>query len=85
LKTGRLQADAGPGAVGSAELERQPAGCGKKESQVLTWLSFFDGLVKSPSAALRGNFVVAAHPSVRLPPQFLRALHLEFFTKPSFR
>jgi hypothetical protein len=46
---------------------------------------FFDGLVKSPSAALRGNFVVAAHPSVRLPPQFLRALHLEFFTKPSFR
>ena len=38
-----------------------------------------DGLVKSPSvllgAGLRGNFVVAAHPQVRLTPQFLRALH----------
>jgi len=44
----------------------------------------FDGLVKSPSAALRGNFVVAAHLYVRLTSQFLRALHLELFTKPSF-
>ena len=44
-----------------------------------------DGFVKSPSAALRGNFVVAAHLEVRLTPQFLRALHLELFTKPSFR
>jgi hypothetical protein len=44
----------------------------------------FDGFVKSPSAALRCNFVVAAHLSVRLTPQFLRALHLELFTKPSF-
>jgi hypothetical protein len=35
----------------------------------------FDGLVKSPSAALRGNFVAAAHLYVRLTPQFLRALH----------
>jgi hypothetical protein len=43
-----------------------------------------DGLVKNPSAALRCNFVVAAHPKVRLTPQFLRALHLELFTKPSF-
>jgi len=34
-----------------------------------------DGLVKSPSAALRCNFVVAAHLEVRLTPQFLRALH----------
>jgi len=32
-----------------------------------------DGLVKSPSAALRFNFVVAAHRNVRLTPQFLRA------------
>jgi hypothetical protein len=31
-----------------------------------------DGFVKSPSAALRFT------------PQFLRALHLELFTKPSF-
>ncbi len=44
----------------------------------------FDGLVKSPSAALRFNFVVAAHLYVRLTPQFLRALQLELFTKPSF-
>jgi hypothetical protein len=43
-----------------------------------------DDFVKSPSAALRGNFVVAAHPVVRLTPQFLRALHLELFTKSSF-
>jgi hypothetical protein len=43
-----------------------------------------DGLVKSPSAALRGNFVVAAHLYVRLTPRFLRALHLELFTKPFF-
>jgi hypothetical protein len=43
-----------------------------------------DGLVKSPSAALRFNFVAAAHLSVRLASQFLRALHLELFTKPSF-
>jgi hypothetical protein len=43
-----------------------------------------DGFVKSPSAALRFNFVVAAHLEVRFTPQFLRALHLELFTKPSF-
>jgi purine nucleosidase len=42
-----------------------------------------DDFVKSPSAALRGNFVVAAHPYVRLTPQFLRALHLELFSKSS--
>jgi hypothetical protein len=47
--------------------------------------SFFDGFVKSPSAALRCNFVIAAYPLVRLTPQFLRALHLELFTKPSLR
>jgi hypothetical protein len=41
--------------------------------------------VKSPSAALRFNFVVAAHLPLRLPPKILRALHLEFFTKPSGR
>jgi hypothetical protein len=44
-----------------------------------------DGLVKSPSAALRFNFVVAAYMFVRFTPQFLRAWHLELFTKPSFR
>jgi hypothetical protein len=43
-----------------------------------------DGFVKSPSAALRFNFIVAAHFLVRFTPQFLRALHLELFTKPSF-
>jgi hypothetical protein len=43
----------------------------------------FDGFVKSPSAALRFNFVVAAYLYVRFTPQFLRALHLELFTKPS--
>jgi len=32
-----------------------------------------DGFVKSPSAALRFNFVVAAYLSVRFAPQFLRA------------
>jgi hypothetical protein len=32
---------------------------------------FFDSFVKSPSAALRGNFVVVAHRYVRLTPQFL--------------
>jgi hypothetical protein len=45
---------------------------------------FFDGIVKSPSAALRFNFVVAANLYVRFTPQFLRAWHLELFTKPSF-
>jgi hypothetical protein len=35
--------------------------------------SYLDGFVKSPSAALRCNFVVAAHLLVRLTPQFLRA------------
>ena len=45
-------------------------------------LGIKDGLVKSPSAALRFNFVVAAHLLVRFTPQFLRALHLELFTKP---
>jgi len=44
---------------------------------------FSDGFVKSPSAALRFNLVVAAHLLVRLTPQFLRAWHLELFTKPS--
>jgi hypothetical protein len=34
---------------------------------------------------LRFNFVVAAHMKVRFTPQFLRALHLELFTKPSVR
>ena len=37
--------------------------------------------VKSPSAALRFNFVVAAYWFVRFTPQFLRALHMELFTK----
>jgi len=46
-------------------------------------LNKFDGFVKNPSAALRFNFVVAAYLSVRFTPQFLRALHLELFTKPS--
>jgi hypothetical protein len=32
---------------------------------------------------LRFNFVVAAYLLVRFTPQFLRALHLELFTKPS--
>jgi len=32
-----------------------------------------DGFVKSPSAALRFNFVFAAHLFVRFTPQFLRA------------
>jgi hypothetical protein len=32
---------------------------------------------------LRSHFVVAAHLKVRLTFQFLRALHLELFTKPS--
>jgi hypothetical protein len=44
----------------------------------------FDGFVKSPSAALRCNFIVEAHLCVRLIPQLLRAWHLELFTKPSF-
>jgi hypothetical protein len=43
-----------------------------------------DDFVKSPSAAFRFTFVVEAHIGVRLTPQFLRALHLELFTKPSF-
>jgi len=43
-----------------------------------------DGFVKSPSAALHFTFVVAAHLKVRLTPQFLCAVHLELFTKPSF-
>jgi len=44
-----------------------------------------DDFVKSPSAALCCNFVVAAHRYVRLTPQFLRALHLELLAKPAFR
>jgi len=40
------------------------------------------GFAKSPSAALRFTFVVAAYPTVRLTPQVLRALHLELFTLP---
>jgi len=50
----------------------------------MTLNSYPHGFVKSPSAALRCNFVIAAHPLVRLIPQLLRALHLEPFTKPSF-
>jgi hypothetical protein len=46
--------------------------------------AIINGLVKIPSAALGGNFVVAAQLSVRLTPQFLRALHLELFTRSSF-
>ena len=42
-----------------------------------------DGFVKSPSAALRFTFVVAAYQQVRFTPQVLRALHLELFTLPS--
>jgi hypothetical protein len=42
-----------------------------------------DGSVKSPSAALRFTFVVAAYLLVRLTPQVLRALHLKLFTQPS--
>jgi hypothetical protein len=42
-----------------------------------------DGCVKSPAAALRFNFVVAACLEARFTPQFLRALHLELFTQPS--
>jgi hypothetical protein len=38
-------------------------------------MSNVNGLVKSPSAALRFNFVAAPHVQVRLTPQFLRALH----------
>jgi len=43
----------------------------------------YDGFVKSPSAALRFTFVVAAYLVVRLSPQLLRALHMELFTLPS--
>jgi len=42
-----------------------------------------DGFIKNPSAALRCNLVVAARLNVRLTLQFLRALQLEHFTKPS--
>jgi hypothetical protein len=42
-----------------------------------------DGLVKRPAAALRFNLVGQRTLSVRFTPQFLRALHLELFTKPS--
>jgi hypothetical protein len=42
-----------------------------------------NGFVKSPSAALRFTFVVAAYHKVRLTPQALRALHMELFTLPS--
>jgi hypothetical protein len=56
-----------------------------------------DDFVKSPSAALRFNFVVAegrggspsrpisGNPTGCPYHQFLRALHLELFTKPSWR
>jgi len=47
--------------------------------------SGIDGFVKNPSAALRFKFVVAAYLHVRFTPHFLRALHLELFTKPSFQ
>jgi len=43
----------------------------------------FDGFVKSPSAALRFTFVVAAYQQVRFTPQDWRALHMELFTLPS--
>jgi len=46
-------------------------------------VSIGDGFVKSPSAALRFDFVIAAHLLVRLIPQSSRALHLELFTEPS--
>jgi hypothetical protein len=42
-----------------------------------------DGSVKSPSAALRFTFALAAYCQVCLTPQVLRALPLELFTKPS--
>jgi hypothetical protein len=46
------------------------------------------GFGKDPSvplgAGLRFNFLVAAHPNVRRPPKFLRALDLELFAKPLF-
>jgi hypothetical protein len=42
------------------------------------------GFLKSPSAALGFNFFVTAHLYVRLTPQFLQALRLGLFTKPSF-
>jgi hypothetical protein len=47
------------------------------------YFSNLDGFVKSPSAALRFAFVVAAYQQVRLAPQVLRALHMELFTLPS--
>jgi len=46
-----------------------------------------DDFVKSPSAALRFNFFMRSlrGEALRdLTPQFLRALHLELFTKSSF-
>jgi hypothetical protein len=46
--------------------------------------SGIDGFVKNPSAALPFNFVFEAYLQVRFTPQFLRAWHLELFTKPSF-
>jgi len=43
-----------------------------------------DGLVKSPSAALRFMRSLRGEALRDLIPQFLRALQLELFTKPSF-
>jgi hypothetical protein len=44
-------------------------------------LTLVEGFGKSPSAALRFNFVAATHPKVRLPLQFSRTLQVELFTK----
>jgi len=44
-----------------------------------------DGFVKSPSAALRFKRSLRGQPLRDLTPQFLRAWHLELFTKPSVR
>jgi hypothetical protein len=56
----------------------------EKWISVSSWKSInFDGFVKSPSAALRFTFVVAAYRQVHFPPQLLRALHMELFTLPS--
>jgi hypothetical protein len=64
---------------------QRSGGAGVASIQALISKTEIYGFVKSPSAALRCNFVVAAHLEVRLVSQFLRALHLELFTKPSAR
>jgi hypothetical protein len=60
-----------------SEEDLSPAGSSNAER------SDPDGFVKSPSAALRFTFVVAAYQQVRFTPQVLRALHMELFTLPS--